>query len=178
MLIGDTETTGLLVPESANIFAQPHITEIYIQKFDEETYEVEDEFYTLLKPPMPIEPLITKITGIDDEMVMDSPSFAEIYDDLCDFCLGETGFIGHNVNFDLDVLRHELRRIGFEFQFPWFKDRICTVEISYPIKNKRLKLGQLHEMATGGKIINAHRAKADTLATFDSYKWLISEGWA
>lgn len=177
MIFIDTETTGLLSPEPANSFSQPYLTEIYIAKICPKTFKIKSEFETFVRPPIPIPELITKITGINDEMVEDAPSFPEIYDDLCDFVLGEREVVGHNVNFDMNVLRHELRRIGFELNFPWPCVRTCTIEMSYSIKNKRLKLGQLHELATGRAHEGSHRAKADVLATIECYKWLLSEGF-
>lgn len=177
MLAIDTETTGLLNPKSSASFNQPYLTEIYLIKFCEKTFEPLDEFETFIKPPIPIPEFITKLTGIDDETVKNAPSFLEVYDDLCDFVLGENKIVGHNINFDLTVLFHELSRIGFELNFPWVKERIDTVEMSYPIEKRRLRLGQLYEKATGKEIIGAHRAREDAIATVSCYKWLLSEGF-
>jgi DNA polymerase-3 subunit epsilon len=176
MLVGDFETTGLLVPDTAALFAQPHITEIYIAKVDPTNFQINEEFETLINPEVPIDPFITKLTGIDNEMVKDSPTFAEVYDDLCSFFLGENDFVAHNVTFERDCLKHELRRLGFEFQFPWTKNLICTIEESFIIENKRLKLGVLYEKATGEKMPDAHRAKPDVLNLITCMKFLREEG--
>ena len=58
-------------------------------------------------------------------------------------------------------------------KFPWPCEQICTVEASFAIHNKRLKLGQLYEIATGkSSFPSAHRAKADVLAMIECMKFL------
>ena len=176
MLATDTETTGLLAPSLANLYAQPYITQIYVAKVDE-NFEIYEEFETYLKPKIPIPPFITKFTGIDDEMVKGAPEFIEIYDDLCEFFLGEDEILGQNIPFDLEVLQHELERHGMQYKFPWPKNLRDTVEKSFPIFNKRLKLGQLYEHCYGHKFDGAHTAKADTQATIACWKWLVENGY-
>jgi len=176
MLAFDTETTGLLRPEATEISLQPYIIELYIAKFDDE-FKVYDEFETFLKPPVPLPEEITKITGIDEQMLADAPEFIEIYDDLCELVLGERSIFAHNCSFDISMLRNELYRHGLDYQFPWPKNHYCTVELSKPIKNKRMKLAELYKMATGKEIINAHRAKNDVLPTIECIKFLKDEGF-
>jgi DNA polymerase III subunit epsilon len=172
MIAIDTETTGLLRPGATELHLQPFVIEICALKFDKD-FKVTDEFTTFVKPPVPIPDEIIKITGIDNSMVQKAPSFVSIYDDLCNFFLGENVMFAHNCAFDVGILLHELQRIGFQYKFPWPPKQICTVEASYSIKNKRLRLGDLYEIATGKKEIeNAHRAKSDVLAMVECIKFL------
>ena len=176
MIILDSETTGLLKPTLAESSQQPFITELYCCKVTND-FKLIDEFNHLIKPPIPIPEIITKITGIDDAMLAGKPSFVEIYDELCDFFLGEDILVAHNASFDVGVIHWELFRLDKEKQFPWPKNHICTVEKSFGIKNRRLKLSQLHEMATGkSHIEGAHRAKEDVMALVRSFKWLVDNG--
>jgi len=177
MLAFDTETTGLLKPDACELHLQPSITEIYIAKFDKD-FDIVDEFKSFVNPGVPLPAMITKITGITDEMLADAPSFVDIYDDLSDFVLGEDKIFAHNCAFDIGMLKNELKRISKEFNFPWPKNQVCTVVESFPIKNRRLKLVQLHEIATGKKeIVGAHRAKTDVMAMIECIKWLKNEGF-
>lgn len=176
MLAFDTETTGLLRPSETALHLQPFMTEIYVCKFNDK-FEIYDEFETLVKPPYPIPPEITKITGITDNDLKDAPAFIEIYDELSDFFLGETELYAHNCTFDAGVLMYELKRHDLEFKFPWPKKHICTVEASLPIKNKRMKLGDLHLLATGKELKNAHRAKNDVVGMVKCIKWLKENGF-
>ena len=171
MLAFDTETTDLLKPEATELCLQPFIIEIYIAKFNHD-FEIIDEFETFVKPPLPIPEHITKINGITDEMVKNAPSFVQIFDDLCDFVLGEKTIFAHNASFDLCMFEVEMRRMGTATQFPWPPNQICTVEASFPINNKRMKLGDLHKLATGTELLNAHRAKNDVLGMIRCIKWL------
>jgi DNA polymerase III epsilon subunit-like protein len=176
MIIFDLETTGLLKPELAELGLQPYMTEFYGIKVTRE-FEFVEEFGSLVKPPVPIPEEITKITGIDDEMLKNAPSFLELIEDISNFFLGEVDLIGHNVMFDRNVLRWELTRHDLEFKFPWPRNQICTVELSKPIKNKRLTLSALHELATGSKFDGAHRAKMDVMALVRCFEWLVEEGY-
>ncbi len=176
MIFIDTETTGLLKPAASLLTNQPFIIEICCIQLDDNG-EYIGQVDTLIKPPIPIPEEVIKISGITDEMVVDSPTFIEIYDDLCNLFLGETKLIAHNAPFDIGVLKYELERHDKEFKFPWPRWHICTVEKSMPIKNKRLKLVQLHKMATGrDQIDGAHRAANDVHALIRSYRYLVDKG--
>jgi len=175
MIIIDTETTGLIKPTLTDSHLQPFITELYACKITND-FKFISEFNHLIKPPIPVPELITKITGIDDKMLENKPSFIEIYDELCDFFLGETIIVAHNASFDVGMIYWELFRLDLEKKFPWPKYHICTVEQSFGIENKRLKLTQLHEKATGiPHVEGAHRAKDDVMALVRSFKWLVKE---
>lgn len=171
MIVLDTETTGLMEPELCDINLQPRITEIYACVLNDD-FEIVKELETLINPLIPIPEHITKITGITDDMVSGMPTFMEIYPALCDMFCGQTESVGHNVTFDLDVIKIELRRLGLEHKFPWTQHRRCTVELSFPIENKRLKLGQLYKIVTGKELVGSHRAKNDVMATAQCYAWL------
>ena len=156
---------------------QPHITEFYGVRVDE-NWDVVSEFETFVKPPIPIPEIVTKITGITDQMVAGAPKFIEIFDGLVEFFIGARTMVAHNLPFDSGVLLNELIRHGLEHHFPWPPTWHCTVEISRPIKNKSIKLGVLHEIATGRPHVeDAHRAKSDVMALVRSYKWLVEQGF-
>lgn len=173
----DTETTDLLVPNAADTFYQPFITEIYICKFDLDTGEIIDEINTLVNIPIKVPEHITRITGITDDMLEGKPTFDEVIPDIIELCKGVDTVLGQNLMFDHEVVRHNFIRHGREDDMPVFETKICTVEMSYPIKKRRMKLGDLYFMATGKTHEGAHRAKADVLATITCYLWLISEGF-
>lgn len=177
MIALDTETTGLLAPSAASLHAQPYITEIYLVKFDAETFEPIEEFETFVKPPVPIPEFITKITGIDDEAVKDAPSFVEIYDALCEFCLGETDVLGQNICFDMEVIQHELERHNLQFRFPWPSVWHDTIAMAYPLENKRMSLGKLYEYLFDEKFEDAHRARNDVIATVKCFRELRRMGF-
>lgn len=175
MLFLDNETTGLLKPELTDLQLQPYVTEICMIKTDKK-FNLIDEVNTLINPGVPIPDFITKITGITDGMVADKPSFMDVFKDLAELTTGERGIVAHNAPFDLGVLKYEMRRIGMEYNYPWPMNHICTVEATRHLEHKMLKLGYLHELATGKPHEGAHRAQADVYALIRCYKWLVEEG--
>jgi len=176
-IVLDSETTGLLRPNLADVNLQPFMTEIYCIRVDKKN-RIIDEFESLFKIPIPVPEHITRITQITDEMLEFQEPFNAKFKEISKFFKGAEYSLGHNVNFDLDMIKFEARRMGLERKFNWTKKSLCTVELSFPIENKRLKLGYLHELATGNKISGAHRARADVMATLECYKWLKEVGLA
>ncbi len=169
--IFDLETTGLIQSKGSDIIHQPHITEFFAIKIDDR-YNVIKEFGTYIKPPIKIPLHIEKLIGITNEMVMDSPSFSDVYRSIVDMFFCSHTVVAHNLTFDEEVMRYELRRIGKEYHFPYPPIKFCTVEQSLHIKGHRLKNGELYKIATGKELIGAHEARNDVMATFESFKWL------
>ncbi len=91
----DIETTGLDPQKDA-------IIEIGAVRFNGR--RVEDEWTTLIHPGRPIPPFITRLTGITDQMVIQSPPIKAVLPELAKF-IGDTPVLGHNVSFDLSFLR-------------------------------------------------------------------------
>jgi len=171
----DTETTGLLEAEGNVIENQPYIIEIAAIKTDDDLNQI-DCFMTYIKPPKPLPPVITKITGITDNDLIAAPAFHEIYKELVNLFFGCHTLVAHNLMFDLGMLVNELGRLKKTYNFPYPPIHYCTVEHSMHIKGFRLKLGELYNLATGKEeIIGAHRANEDTQALIDCYKFLQKE---
>jgi DNA polymerase III alpha subunit (gram-positive type) len=74
----DTETTGLISNHTIKLDMQPEIIEFYGCLADIEEGEIIQEIDLLIKPKKIIEDDITKITGLTQEMIENSPSFAEV----------------------------------------------------------------------------------------------------
>jgi len=170
-IIFDTETTGLVKPESNELNNQPYILEICCYKF--EGTDLVDTFNTFLKPPRVVPAEITKITGINGEMVESAPTFADAYSDLADFFLGVERLVAHNLAFDRNLLLFELARIEAQFQFPWPKQHICTVERTMHYEQRRMSLSRLYKHLFGYDFANAHRAENDVKALSQCYFELV-----
>jgi len=163
MILFDTETTGLTAPEAAPIEQQPYLVEFAAIKLDVKLKEIARlEF--LCKPPTPIPEEASKISGITNAAVAKMPPFNKYYPELWQFFLGEQTVVGHNINFDIAVLKYELMRIGKVTAFPWPPEQVCTVEKTLPMKGHRLNLPELYRMLTGKEHKDAHRAMADVVA--------------
>lgn len=175
MLIFDTETTGLVLPEIQPLAMQPQVIEYAVLKLDDETLEETDFITSLVHPRTPLPDIITKITGLRDVDFVDAKPFGAHYLPLADFFRGERTVLGHHVQFDMDLLRFELTRLDRLCYFPWPTDRVCTVEATMHVKGHRLKQSELYEHFMGRPLPEAHRALPDTRNLADVVRILRKE---
>lgn len=175
----DTETTGLIKPEVVEIEKQPEIIELYMNKMihrADGVIETIDEIDTFLKPKGEISELITKITNITPMMVEKAPTFQDIFPQLQDFHVGVNAWVAHNCAFDTAMMANEIARIGKIVHFPFPPRKICTVQSSMYIEQRRLTLTNLHKELFGVPFEGAHRAKEDVMAMIRCYKELVKRG--
>ncbi|WP_110943536.1 3'-5' exonuclease [Virgibacillus senegalensis] len=85
-----------------------------------------DEFYSLINPLMEFDSMNTYIHGIEEQDVVDAPTFDELWPTLKPYLSGRL-VVAHNASFDMSVLRQTLDR--FELTYPEF-DYLCTVTMS------------------------------------------------
>jgi ATP-dependent DNA helicase DinG len=90
----DIETTGLDADRDA-------IIEIGALKF--KGARVEAEWSSLINPRRHVPEFITTLTGIDDAMLRQAPSFQDVIPELSEF-IGDAVILGHNIRFDLAFL--------------------------------------------------------------------------
>ena len=135
------------------------ITEIAIYIHDGE--KIVDEFSTLINPETYISPFITRLTGINNDMVATAPKFYEVAKKIVlmtEGCL----FVAHNAPFDYRFIQEEFKRLGYNYQ----RQTMCTVRMSRKIipGMGSYSLGNLCQ-TLGITINNRHRAAGDALAT-------------
>ena len=158
--IVDIETTGG--------YAENHrITEVAIYLHD--GIQVTEEFHTLVNPGRNIPYYITGLTGITTEMVLESPAFEEIAEDLFKRLEGKI-FVAHNAHFDYSFLKKEFEQVGIN----WQSKKLCTVRLSRKIIPglRSYSLGSLAE-SLGIEITNRHRAGGDAAATAKIFDHLL-----
>lgn len=148
----DIETTG----GSAR---RDRITEIAVFVYD--GHEIIDSFTTLINPERPIPYFITRLTGINDQMVAHAPRFCEVARKIVEITDGLT-FVAHNVNFDYNFLRQEFMHLGYDFR----REKLCTIQLSRKIMPgfRSYSLGNICK-ELGIEIDYRHRAAGDALAT-------------
>ena len=159
--IVDIETTG--GHASAN-----GITEIAIVLHDGE--KVYHQFQSLINPQQQIPVYIQALTGINNDMVKEAPTFAEVAAEI-HALLHDKIFIAHNVNFDYSFVRHHLAATGFNLECK----KLCTVRLSrkvlpcYPSYG----LGKLcHHLGIENN--SRHRAMGDALATATLFSIILT----
>ncbi|MFK7922274.1 MAG: exonuclease domain-containing protein [Bacteroidia bacterium] len=146
------------------------ITEIAIYLHDGN--EVIEEFVSLVNPERPIPEFITKITGINNDMVRDAPRFFEIAKQVVEITEGAV-FVAHNVRFDYSFVQKEFRSLGFVFT----RKQLCTVKLSRKLLpgHKSYSLGKLSK-SLGIELENRHRAAGDAQATVILFEKLLEAG--
>ena len=176
MIVFDLETTGLPKAEGSDLEMQPRIIEFGAIKLTDESLEEIDSLEFLCNPGHQLDPQITKITNITDDMLKYEKPFVANYQRLCEFFLGQKIIVAHNLPFDRKILKFELERIDKLLHFPWPYEHVCTVELGESVWGKKRKLGDIHLEVTGEKIKDAHRSINDVEATVRVMKWYKSEG--
>lgn len=158
--IVDIETTG--GHASAN-----GITEVAINIHDGN--QIVETYTTLINPKTQIPVYITALTGIDNAMLADAPTFEEVALQIYQL-LNDKVFVAHNVNFDYSFLKHHLSHAGYDLQC----SKLCTVRLSRKLLPGKISysLGKLCS-ALKIPIQNRHRAGGDADATSILFNMLL-----
>lgn len=176
----DTETTGLIKPDVIDTEKQPEIIELYMAKLihrSDGVIEQIDEIDTFLKPKFgEVSATITKITGITQAMVEHAPSFIEVFPRIQMFHVGVHAWVAHNCAFDSAMMANEVSRIGKIIHFPFPPEKICTVQKTMHIEQRRMTLSNLYKHLFEEEFPDAHRAKNDVQAMIRCYKELCKQG--
>lgn len=143
------------------------ITEIAVFRHD--GARIVDFFHSLINPEMYIPPFITRLTGIDNEMVKDAPTFYDVQDAVRAMTR-DAWFVAHNAKFDYGFIKREFGALDEYFQ----RDLLCTVQLSRKIFPglKSYSLGNLCE-SLEIMIENRHRAHGDAEATVRLFEKLL-----
>lgn len=157
----DWETTGLTVHPNAELEMQPRPIEFAALLTDGK--EILETFEFLVNPDIAIDEIITKITGLTNEILEEQPLFAEQIPRLkgafgkADVC------IAHNLSFDKNITKYALEREGLTLDDVGFpKIQICTVEQLMPEFGRRMKLEELYNLYFGD-YEQKHRALDDVM---------------
>ncbi|WP_422486803.1 PolC-type DNA polymerase III [Gudongella sp. DL1XJH-153] len=151
-VVFDLETTGLSPKND-------RITEIGAVKI--QNGEIVDSFSQLINPQMPIPELITKLTGITDDMVSDKPLIESVLPQFHDFIEGSV-LVAHNASFDMGFIREAFESIDIHLQNP-VMDTLELSRAMFPA----MKSHKLNLVAKQLKVElkNHHRAVDDAVAT-------------
>ena len=157
----DVETTG------GNAFNEK-LTEISIFQFDGK--QITGQYSTLINPERAIPFMITRLTGITDEMVRQAPKFYEVAREIIELTEGRV-FVAHNANFDYNFIRQEYKRLGYSYN----RKTLCTVKLSRKLipGHRSYSLGNLCS-DLGITIQNRHRAAGDAEATVKVLERLLA----
>ena len=148
----DIETTGVHYTEGDKI------TEIGAVRIVDG--KIVDKFQTLVNPGIKISQEITNLTGIDDEMVKDAPSFDKVVPDLFKYVDGAY-IVAHNIDFDYKFIKFMSKESGYVFKNEGIDTLAFSREVLKGMKNYKLNTVCGH---FGIEFLH-HRALSDAHAT-------------
>lgn len=151
----DLETTGINI-------ATDRIVDIYMLKIFPNGNKESKEY--LINPEINIPKEVSEIHGINNETVKDAPTFKEIAHEILEF-IKNSNIAGYNSNrFDIPLLAEEFIRSNIE----WNLKNIKTVDIQQIFHRlEKRTLEAAYKFYCNKELVNAHSAKADTLATYE-----------
>lgn len=140
------------------------ILEVALVKFDENTFEIIDTFSTLINPWIPIPEVISNITNIFDQDVVNAPFFDDEQKDKIEKFIEDSPILWHNTNFDRDFLLKN----GIDIEENIVLDTFTLANIIFPYE-KSLNLGNLCQ-SFWIDLKDAHRALDDTIGTIKLFQ--------
>jgi DNA polymerase III epsilon subunit-like protein len=171
LLVFDTETTGLpkmkLLRETVEFW--PYMVQFSFLLFDIDTYTYQ-EFDYVIKCPVPItNDFIHGITSTRNIKV--GYEFSDIYP-IFEECYKQANLcIGHNLSFDIEMVRAECFRIGKEFimDIPSYCTMKSTTAICGLPNNKWPTLLELHRHLFKESPSDLHNSMIDVWACLRCY---------
>lgn len=121
---------------------------------------VTNEFSSLINPETDFDAFNIRLTGIDEELVRDAPTFPELWPQI-EPLMSSGLLVAHNAVFDLGVLKKCLDY--YEIDWKPYARYLCTVQMG-----RRLLPGMSHKLNTlcdyYGIALNHHQAESDSHA--------------
>ncbi|PEI47361.1 ATP-dependent DNA helicase DinG [Bacillus pseudomycoides] len=164
-VVVDLETTGNSWKDGKDRITQ--IAAVVVE--DGEILEI---FSSFVNPKREIPPFITELTGIDENLVKQAPLFCDVAPMVAELLQGAY-FVAHNVHFDWNFLKEELKQAGYgEVNCP----KIDTVELAQILlptadSYKLRDLAKKHELEHD----QPHRADSDALVTAELFLQFLNQ---
>ena len=121
---------------------------------------VTNEFSSLINPETDFDAFNIRLTGIDEDLVRDAPTFPELWPQI-EPLMSSGLLVAHNAVFDLGVLKKCLDY--YEIDWKPYARYLCTVQMG-----RRLLPGLSHKLNTlcdyYGIALNHHQAESDSHA--------------
>lgn len=133
-IVLDTETTGL-EPEEGHRIIEIGCVELI------ERQPTGNNFHRYLQPDREVDAGAAAVHGITNDFLADQPRFADVVEELMDYCSGAELVI-HNAPFDIGFLNHELKL--WRAEAPPI-DSLCSVTDSLVLA-RRLHPGQRNSL--------------------------------
>ena len=127
--------------------------------------EITDRFSSFVNPDVPIPFRIEQLTGINDNMVLDSPQIDVVLPQFLEFCQNST-LVAHNASFDMSFIIENCNRLGIANDFTYV-DTVGIARVLLPDQAKHTLDAVAKTM--GVSLENHHRAVDDAEATAEIF---------
>lgn len=132
-----------------------------------------EEFSSFVKPKNMINKVITDLTGITNEDVVDADPIDVVLPKFVEFIKGSI-LVAHNATFDTEFIYENMRRLGlFEKRLPC----IDTLQLARAMYSNILKRFNLKDVAKGLKVEveEQHRALSDSHTTTNAFMRMLGD---
>jgi len=170
----DTETTGLPktrqppTKENLECWDECRILSIAAITYSSRGREL-SRFYTVIKPDG-FKVAATEVHGItEEEANTNGIQFEEAYKKFIEMTHNSNKIIGHNLKFDIGVLKAETIRRNLDFSPIEKLTPVCTLDLVKKWYGKPKKLIVIYEELFGKEFEGAHNALFDTQACAEVY---------
>jgi DNA polymerase III epsilon subunit-like protein len=174
ILVFDTETTGFLNKKNPSLDAQPYIIQFagILWELKNWEYSELERKNIVIKPPISIPYGASQVHHIYDIDVKEAPAMSEQITEIMDFLSKADAIIGHNIEYDEDMIKVELKRL--EKLHLYGPDQvICTMKTTVDfcalrwngLRFKYPKLWELYKKLFWEYFTWAHDAMVDVEAT-------------
>lgn len=153
-VVVDIETTGNAAKKGDRII---QFSAVVI-----ENNQIMNQYSSFVNPGVSVPIFIEELTGINDDMVKNAPTFTEIAPKIAQL-LENSIFVAHNVLFDLPFLQEEFTNAGVERFYGKSIDTVELAKIMLPTSDS-FKLGDLAERLSLSHI-KPHQADSDAYVT-------------
>ncbi|MBW7954401.1 3'-5' exonuclease [Candidatus Gracilibacteria bacterium] len=184
IFVFDTETTGFINKKDTSLDVQPHIVQfagIYGELNNGKWTEIK-RINQFINPKIPIPYDASLVHHIYDIDVKNSPIIKDFIKQFLEIINLVDVVVGHNIEYDEDILKIELKRLGLEFLYKP-KQVFCTMKTTVDFcalkgngeRFKYPKLGELYKKLFGEYFIGAHDAIVDVEATLKVFLELYNK---
>ena len=137
----------------------------------------------MINPEVPIPYGASQVHHIYDLDVKEAPVIADVIDEMLVYINDADMVIGHNIEYDEDMVKVELRRLEAEYKYQP-KQTFCTMKTQVDFcaiqwngaRFKYPKLWELHKKLFNKYFIGAHDAMTDVEATLNCFTELVTLG--
>lgn len=187
ILVFDTETTGFIDKKTTDLKLQPYIIQFAWIFWEIKNWEFIElsRINQIIKPKIPIPYWSSQVHHIYDIDVKNSPSIEDCIDWFIDLINKSDIVIWHNIEYDEDMLKLELKRLWKEYDYKP-KQILCTMKQTVDFcklpwnwdRYKYPKLWELYKKLFWEYFIWAHDAIVDVEATLKVFmelyvKWIV-----